>query len=79
MLLIYEFIFIQTANYVVLVAYERYVALCQPFEYKIKFTRAFRKKVMIFAILLPIFATALTWGYGFVSTIFDETYVANWI
>ena len=49
----------QTAQIIVLMSYERYVAICKPFIYKAKFTSQYRRKyylAMIIGLLLLLVA-----------------------
>ena len=47
-----DFLFMQTSQFILVVAYERYFAMCRSFDYKTKFTAQFRFKINITTILV---------------------------
>ena len=67
----------QTAQTIVLMSYERYVAICQPFTYKTKFTSEYRRKcysvmvIALFFIMITIIADIILSTY-FLHRSFDE-------
>ena len=72
-----DFLFVQTAQYVVLVAYERFIAMCRYCEYQTKINPGFRMKVLILTILISTSVTVLAWIDGYISTSETVFYVAN--
>ena len=59
----------QTAQIIVLMNYERYVAICQPFLFKKKFTSEYRRKCYIIMVILLLLLTA-----GYIADIISTTF-----
>ena len=63
-----DFMLLQTAQYIVIVAYERYFAVCRTFEYKKKFTARFRCKTITATIMISSMAAAASFVDAFFSS-----------